>query len=864
MKIIQKYWYDFSISLKSPKSFVGLLLMMIVLYSLCYFNILPEILFISVEESKIILDHNISISIVFFAVSASLLVLILSIVQINRKHEDMILLILQESLLLPTLWFLIIHIFFLVVINFLFTTNTLFSNLFFIRAIGMSFLLLLVEIIFIGLLFFRIYQIVVSDLIFDKFLKRILYQVNKEMDGKKYFEISNNTKRILEKKLFLAMIENDTELILKIIETYYKIFKINPSSTLVDGFNNFLISSAENAIDQKSKMCLQNTINILFKLINEDILNKDWAKINSLIYIPSHIYQLCWLNNFYKIDFVSLVSLNLNYSINQLNKYDIDNYCFEDLKEKYPSIIFSLLLIFNSLIKSIIDFKDIESLKMVENHFYNLTHPFSREINQIDKKISGLSDNVILNDDLVLLSLKKDTFTKFSDLKRQLRFGFYAWSLYHLSLLENYKHENTKKNISIVKCLFPKNILPIDLLNDIFDYIKHDFSDLNWRNWTDSLEERLPGKVYYVPSTSDWVIRAFAILALKINFRIDINTQDPNYYNLVLYELLKEQRNHMVGNYNKYNNFIGLASQEFYNSEFDRLLNIFKISTIEYYKRTYKEITDEPLSKDKIIYFKKYIIDQIRDMFTVFKIFKFFENIHSVSENTNIKKWEEKRLYHKSFFIEKYNAGVPQAINIGNVIGLNIQNFFFNKIKKDYCKVEKDIITSIDKILNDFENNNFNSIIIVSSDLVLSFINSISKSSSFRRPESNDDYNGLSIEGFYNNIPIISPFDQYSKNTIIIADFVESFDLNIYEKEHSLENISKIIIRNLTDEEIEKNYNSNPEYWTTIMEEKIDKSDSITLIKNNIIIQVELYLSFTIKNPNAYEIINIKDKYSFS
>ncbi|UHO37244.1 hypothetical protein H5J24_16015 [Chryseobacterium capnotolerans] len=107
--------------------------------------------------------------------------------------------------------------------------------------------------------------------------------------------------------------------------------------------------------------------------------------------------------------------------------------------------------------------------------------------------------------------------------------------------------------------------------------------------------------------------------------------------------------------------------------------------------------------------------------------------------------------------------------------------------------------------------------------------------------------------GTYKGVEVyISQSDEIT-NKVIIADFEKAFEMEYRTLENGFNQVLKIEVESIRNEEAEVIYKEEPENWTfTRKQTPMDKDEALTLIKNSLNIEVGTFYEFKVKDKESF------------
>jgi len=186
---------------KKPTGMFSLILISFCISFLCFVDLPLPILFHSnIEEANSILKSRLTEIISIFTSSFALIALIFTLIQINKKNEDVISILFSETYIFPFLGFNAGFIIVFVTLNSFFN-NIIISENFYIRLSFLSIYVVFFQISFLLFIIFRLYKILTTDFFFDNFIENIKNLPIKPNNDISYAKINNELKEKLNETI---------------------------------------------------------------------------------------------------------------------------------------------------------------------------------------------------------------------------------------------------------------------------------------------------------------------------------------------------------------------------------------------------------------------------------------------------------------------------------------------------------------------------------------------------------------------------------------------------------------------------------------------------------------------------------------
>jgi hypothetical protein len=847
--------------LKSPNSFWVIFISIFGLVFLCFIDLhLPKIIILEKPDAINLLNNRISEFINLFSISISVFAILISFIQFNKHGENVLTTIFKESYIYPILWFSLSSISGLFIISFFQKTEKIISNEVFIRILVLGGYLFLIDVLLIGLLFYRVFLFLKTDILFDKYLEELVSLAHKEKKGRVIETIDKDKQRI-EDRLEKACYENDRITVDKIIKTYKEIFETYSNSRIVVNINHKIYKSIEKLIQSNNIDGIYNFIRFWHTLVIFSFQNKNKASVEALIFLPRDIYQLLVINNFKQINGITQ---NLGLRLKECN-YSIINYGEStdiELIKSYNEYFYYLAYSFNELEKIIIDYNDRENLVHIKNH-RKLLKPIKNDVFELKLKLRNLikeNKNESINSEIKRIKDEIKIRGHSNNILRITEFGLFCWFCY------SYQINKSDKNI-------------YEILFNVLKIPRYDFSDkitllveciqnerlFGWENWIWGSQERLDGKVYTTESMSD--ILSIGFIISNINTTISVHSgffDDADFLNNIEYlpYYMKTNTGFLLNYKQKWSEFLNVTETHF-EQQLQKINAFFDEIAKKSLGNKNREIALQSLSSDKINEFKSNVIQEWENGLHFKELFEYFEN-YQIIEDKEIKLKllgdSNNILGGKMMFVDKHFQTI-YGLGYGNLVKSYIEDYFFELLqeyssKKNYPEVKEyeNIIYAIQDVSKILLERGFeaNFLTLHHSTRYSQLLNQDNKFKSNYNSEFKDI--PFVFDGFYDKIMILPISNRWlEEDEVLICNFGQAFEMLQRKNKDWHNEILKIEVQDLNEDEAQEFYEKNKDlYQTLTLEEAIIK------IRNNVKIQVYETLDFRIKNENAFEIVKVK------
>lgn len=802
--------YDYKDKLKKP---VGIILIFTIVLSIfigCFIDIrLPNIIQLEPEIAKQILNNRLSEIITVFCSSLGLFAIIFSIIQMKKDEIEVIQPLFFETYFLPFIGYSASSIIGLIIIDVLYSATCI-SDIVLIKVAVLSIYLIIIELLTVVFMIFRIYKLITTDFLFEKIMKDIVNAVSRNK-----FHWFNESDVILKKRIFenysnsiisdnKLMYDKITDLIVKLQISHPDSFFTNDYSTYYDRL--FMqVCQIDNYAAQK------RIINIIANIMIEGGKSDNDIIINNIRHLPAFFYR--------------------------------NNILTKDISQH---LVCQIFVVYRNIATKR---DDLKNNKITEHILFSINQLFFSFI------LRNRSDDFIYSiEGFEYLSPFK--YNSNLEGKSLVKFGLFAWILHQMMLKKISIDENNElNNVLKIEFKFLQLINMLKYFTKIDEYNDNDF--LGWQMWSYNREEMSPLIPHSIPSTSSWLIEGLIFYFVKYNTFKNISTnlidkiEDSIEFQHITY-ICKDSIASLLVNYDDTLSKITDINKE----EFIQRLDIIKIFIEKLQKRhnfnISKTIANLPLSDLKVNNFKEDIVKKWKQTQVVEAVFSKFGNITTkVSDSDKycrsmpikLKDW-------KKYFVEiDFDNPFLPAFGWDYSIQFDLQFISFLKDNKNYLALEN--LKEIDNYIELIKKGGLNpNIIIVDSELLFS--------DAFKPVY--DDYSqpqkiieSSEAEYYYYNDIILLPIDnEYFKNTILIADFQASFEMNYYFDEDKKENQELRINVSIYSEEEAKN---------EILKEQIEMNQNNIINKmNNIILNISENFSFEIKNIDGFYILNYTGK----
>jgi hypothetical protein len=848
--------------LKTQKGIIYSFLLIQIIFVICFIDLNLPVWFVLNESNAMELFKSRQSEIItLFGSAIAIFAIIFSIIQVKKEYEESISIMFKETYFFPFLGFSSGIIIDLIIANTLYLSKIINTEIF-IKISILSMYSVLLEIFFIILIIFRIYILLVTDLLFEKFIEDV------KKEALETTNIYSNEKFISDKKRLYdkynkSILENDPILTKKITRLFIEIFIKNVNSFFTIDFNRNIYLIFEQSVNQGNRETCRNIINIIIDFWNEGIENQNESLLKYISLLPTNFYDLIENKHFHKTDLAEDLLRKMYEVFNYILKYKYnENITIHDLKlfNKYSKIFISSYI---NLLKRILEKRDIQSWKYGINYLKQLGgSDFEPKIEyELRGKLSLKEKEE--NKDFEEIKLLKEVIVQKEMLNKLInltQLGLYSW-LIDLIIRDKFPYENFETFSNEFQFSFETIQDNIEVLL-LFYRIDYQNDDLGWKNWTFESEERLPGKVYWTPSTSDWLIFGFVFKLIKDNI---IHENDENKLDSLIEaeqfefidETINRQLDYLKDNYeNKFVYILGITNEEL----IDRISivkSFFKSIKEKHKEYKLNKIAFSKISESKSLDLKNKFFNELNESQILF-LFKYFK---SISENTLGMELKEEigEFYFpkcKRIFIDEIYREMP-GFNLVNVFFDRIHILFLSKIFSEPkpLKKESKISQIIDESISNIKKRDY------SPDLILIDYHLFYQEDYFYNEliinNENLNFIGNIPESYYINILIVPIHDRIMKNKILIADFGSSFKLRTNSSDDNLESIFNFEIIEINKEMAQSIFDK--EHQGNVDSMNIDLEKELIKIMNDIIFKVSYAIKFEIINSDSFEVFQIEE-----
>lgn len=847
---------------KNPLGILYSFLVVQVVFLFCFIDLKLPILFVYSENvANELLKSRLSELITVFSGAIAIFAIIFSIIQLKKDYEEVIPILFSETFLFPFLGFTAGIIIDLILSNSLFLANCVKGDIF-IRITVLSIYSIILEMLFLIFILYRVFKLLTTDFLFDKFLELInfvAFETKKEFQHDYLLKLK---KRMID-RFFQSILEDDKILIKKITSLLTDILNKQPNSYFTNDISRNIYLIFEQSVNQGNRQACYNSFNIIADFWNFGIEKKNPQLINQLSFHPAYFIELIESKDFYKKELSEYLLLRLsevyNYTLYLKYKENVDIGDLTEFNKFSQLIIYSI----NQVLKKILEKKDLSLWKYGINTLNQLSGAdinFPKEY-ELRFKLQDLQKDKLANS--ADIRKIKDEIEQKEKVIRTLyltRFGLYAWTLdlYIRNIFNSNEFEEFSKEVEV-------NLGNMKEAIDVLLYlVKIDFDqdNLGWTRWTFPPEDTLPGKAYWVPSTSSWLVLGFVIKlikenSLKENFQTIINSIEDSEQFDFLDDNIKSSIEFIRKEFEaKFTFILGLSNEEI-EIRFSSIESFFKSLKENHNQIKEKAIALSPLSQSKIDNFKNQMLIQWKESQFVEALFRHFDLISIADLDVELKRsiaFVKLENCKRMFIDENYQEIF--GINFGLEVSRTVDNSFFIELCKQ-AKFTKNIAKlseAIDDSINDIRNRNFTpNLIIIDSMLLYKEEGFYQK---LKYPNGYNKFIGNISESYYNEILILPLHNHFMTNKVIVADFSSSFEMLQRNDPIWLDSILKVEITEITKEKAQEELLTNKDKYNQI--ENFDEEKELIKIMNGIIVEVSETFDFIVKSNESFEIINIE------
>jgi hypothetical protein len=539
------------------------------------------------------------------------------------------------------------------------------------------------------------------------------------------------------------------------------------------------------------------------------------------------------------------------------------------IEEKVRTNQYAATLInrFADLINTCLRNKDLLSLRFMLNQLYQSGTSYDHSLSDLKWQIKFKRMERPTGQELEQLNqLERQLEVEgFVDLRVQLLMKvslFWSYFLYQTGVLG---YDDLEK----ISAEFEKyqGFIESDFLDDLI--LLRTFtmeSQFAWNNW--DYTKRDEGVVYTPPSVHQWVTFGAVIYILRTNRSIAIDIDEMTPDQLLAAESLIASMVSMIENlkergFEKWKALIKVSDEAAFKSRLDaqkRNLDDLQQKTITAKDR---QIAEMPLDPGIVDNFIRIMCEGWKRPNTVNDLFTYFNRItvppadkekllqvgvrSQVWPGRKVTLIGDEHLRIPVFGIEKH----------GQELADQEENIFLSKIYKEGIpSTTANSITSIDTAIQDISNLDHKATVILVGFYIYNAIFYDKKPAGFQPATGDNNPFGFSdYGGTYKEIPIIRMRSSVLVNTIIVADFRASFQLERKKDATYFDGVLNASVKEIKKEDAERLISENPTYWLR----DLSNEEGEVMLMNAVLVDLYLLEDFLVTNSSTYTIIQVED-----
>jgi hypothetical protein len=711
----------------------------------------------------------------FIAIPSTVLAIaaiLFAILQISNRKITIIQLVFQNSFIIPVIYWAILNILFLFIIQLLIDGLTPYLS---IRLVVISSYNLILLLFGLLITLYRCFRYLDYTNITDDYIANIYSSLAKELrPATKEFDTQQLRQKGKEANAEVTDAINKDDVIIanKYLKSFAYALNLNPSSNYITDFNKNLAGWIIRCRRLKSRL-FGPFIEFWRSQLTIKVENPLKFNFNNIDRIPLLAYQLTENDENVKNNIIEAFSLRLKEIAQKKYYLSLENEVLR-LDSNFDGLI-TVYMEYSELIKYLVSRGDYYSLRIVLNDIRMLRETFKNgeydriRRNILENRLQGRNENSGFDDTVYERYEVRQKATRQIEM---IVLGNLYWIYFQL-FNQKLTIINDPKLIDIIN-LFEIQFRFDELIETIVYLFSQEDNRLKWEDWIWQGEERLSGKAYALPGIVDLIASGFAISMMK-NGGINIGKHSVSNIDQLKFLLTRSR------------DFLKLVLQAPQN--WNKILNIEETDVPNIVKKIFEvmdridnQIQDDqteklaraPISHEKIQAFKELMQQQwetSRDLSRAFEYFKAIEidsedKLVDLGYNVNFNK-------AKIMFVDGELYSPIYGIEFGNEVNRLIEARFANKVKPlATTNVEPGLVDIFEKGILDLKENKFtpNAIFV---DMGLFYANEIGLSATGKYTSMvnhNNPYN-FQIAGFFNNdIPIIIVKDYGFQGLIVVTE----------------------------------------------------------------------------------------------
>lgn len=639
---------------------------------------------------------------------------------------------------------------------------------------------------------------------------------------------------------------------------------------ITSGLNSLILSNVNRSIEDASKETFSVFKKFIRQVITRSIVHRSLKHFNQYISFYPFIYSVSYKK---MVDdenikaFQKFCSEQVSLSLKEIISWDISYIKSKEKdineRKRINQFYYSAYNSFSTLLYYMLKNNDLRNFAFAINEYENISPSTLSNNYNLKTKIKLLTiENKDGRNDSKILSLKNELSVseKFNIYYRHVLLGIKYWIFY----LYQYKKLDQETALAFLDLIKTPISDPEDTLKDII-FFREGRSRfyMGWEDW--DIIERKSGKVYTPPDPYYWLTMGFMADQIREN-RLFINTGsfEVNESSQIryLYDKLVEVDNYFIENFSYWKDLLKTENIDDLKEKSKRILVPLSQLKTEKIGDDEKEIAQTPLDDEKIDFFKSLIGSAWEGKASIRALFNHYKSKKMIPQRGQKLKIIGQRTFFekaKMMFIKgKHHQDILNVNQMGGIIGTWENAEFFDTILKSECDTiyGKNSLEIIEEAILSLSNRKFKpNFILMSREM--SYSNNELLDSEFFISKFKGNFKESAIStylfGTYKKIPIFVLYSDYTKNRIIVANFKQAFTM-LYKKSRKWYNdLLKIDINLVSDQEAERRLEDSPHKWSTTEDGvKLSKEDAITLIKTSVIIDIWSTTKFIVKNKKAF------------
>lgn len=648
------------------------------------------------------------------------------------------------------------------------------------------------------------------------------------------------------------------------------------TTDITDGIHSDIWRAISRAIEKNSFESFRVLKSFVRRVLQLSISNNSLKHFQKYIFFPSNFYSFSYEKTKRNPAFSELhkfCSEEAAMHLKEIIWFDIGvSKINQNIEEKKISNLFHYWAFqgFSRLFFYIIKNGDINQFRFAINEYEQISDSNYTQHFQLKWRIRDLErENTNGQNDITIKEAKEEieVLKKFDDYKRHVLTGIKYW-IFFLYSEDKIKEETALQFLESIKIPYTDSE---DLLNDIFFFRKGKMdSYMGWSEW--DFMERPSGIVYSPPMPHQWLTAGF--LADQIREKklyVNINELDSEEISQAefLYADLKENAEYYEANFDQWKKLLAVDTLEELKEKSKDLLKDFALVKRKSITDIDKAIALAPLHPPYIAKFRESIGNAWKSQAKIHKMFRQLGNVVDVSgQDIKLKHIGQRTFFEKAkmMFIEQNHQTIYGIDRMGGEIGRWEDNYFFSTIRQnEFNNVSgSSLLEVLNEALAELNRKDIvPNIIFLEPEYSYKddeFLNSERFVSKINTSMPENELTQFCI-GTFDGIPIYTSFSHLLKNSVLVCNFTEAFEM-LYKSNNSwYDNVLTVEVFEVEDEEAQRKLSENRAKWTNIEEgETLTDEEALLLIKTSVIINIWTTIEFKVINKEAYVIGYIKSE----